>query len=105
MNLIIISRLSCNEGLFFRYVTMIAKKELKYEVLLETEKEKVDYYFRLLKRKGWFDFVDDFIVPELKEEGIRLDDELNYPKTICIKNIDCQNTLHIVGQLKLFKEI
>ena len=65
MNLIVVSSLSCDEGLYFRYITMIAKEELDLEILLEAQKQDVDYYFNLLKKHGWFDFVDDFVLPEI----------------------------------------
>ena len=109
MNLIILSSLSCNEGLYFRYITMMAKEELGYDILLEARKEDVDHYFKLLKRKGWFDFVDDFILPEWNEKGVRIDRrtqpqnpilELNYQKTIKVDSIRCENALSILGKLK-----
>ena len=104
MNLIVVSSLSCDEGLYFRYITMIAKEELDLEILLEAQKQDVDYYFNLLKKHGWFDFVDDFVLPEWREEGVRIDKELNYPKTIRVDKIRCENTLSILGQLKEFKK-
>lgn len=105
MNLIIVSSLSCNEGLYFRYITMMAKTELKYDILLEAEKEKIDYYFKLLKRKGWFDFVDDFVQPEWAEEGVRIDRKLDYPRTVKVDSIRCENTLSILGQIKSLRNI
>ncbi|MAH45246.1 hypothetical protein CMI37_05420 [Candidatus Pacearchaeota archaeon] len=83
---------------------MIAKEELGYDILLEARKEDVDYYFELLKRKGWFDFVDDFVLPEWREEGVRIDKELNYSRTIQVDSIKCENTLNILGQLKGFEK-
>ena len=82
---------------------MIAKTELNYDILLETHKQDVDYYYKLLKKQGWFDFVDDFVQPEWREEGVRIDQELNYPKTIQVDSIRCENTLNILGQLKGFE--
>ncbi|MAG24893.1 hypothetical protein CMI47_04865 [Candidatus Pacearchaeota archaeon] len=79
---------------------MIVSQELSYDVVLEARKEDVDYYFSLLKRKGWFDFV----LPEWREEGVRIDRELNYPKTIQVDSIKCENTLNILGQLKGFEK-
>jgi hypothetical protein len=93
---------------------MIAKTELNYDVLLEAQKDDVDHYFKLLKEKGWFDFVDDFVLPEWGEEGVKIDRrtqtentmlELNYPKTIRVDNIRCENTPNILGRLKHFHEI
>ena len=76
MNLIIVTELTDNDGLFFRYISMMAKTELDYDILIESEKEKIDYHYNYLKSKGWFDFVDDFILPN-QEDGVRLDTELN----------------------------
>ena len=92
---------------------MIAREEFNYDILLESQKEDINYYFNLLKRKGWFDFVDDFVQPEWGEEGIRIDKrlqpknpvlELNYRKTIRVDSIRCENTPNILGQLKDFGE-
>jgi hypothetical protein len=88
---------------------MMASEELGYDILLEAQKEDIDYYFKLLKKMGWFDFVDDFVQPEWKEDGVKIDRrqqpknpilELNYRKTIRVDGIRCENTLDILGQLK-----
>jgi hypothetical protein len=84
---------------------MMAKTELGQAVLIEAEKEKIDYYYHLLKTKGWFDFVDDFIEPRHRLEGIRIDTEYNYPYTIKTHQIRCENTLNILGQLKSLNEL
>ena len=100
MNLIVVSNLTYNEGLFFRYVTMISKEELELDVVIESEEEDIDTYFKMLKPKGWMDFVDDFVKPEWKIEGIRLDTKLNYPMTIRTDSISCENALSLTGQIK-----
>ena len=105
MNLIVVSNLTCNEGLYFRYLTMIAKTELNYDILIESPHNKIDYYYALLKRKGWFDFTDDFVTPEDREEGIRIDTELNYPRTIKVPQICCENTPSLLGQIKSMRNI
>ncbi|MAF25945.1 hypothetical protein CL634_10275 [bacterium] len=105
MNLIVASELTCNEGLYFRHITMVAKTELDYDVLIESEKDDIDYYFHLLKKHGWFDFVDDFVEPRHRSEGIRIDTELNYPMTIRTNQIVCENTLGILGQIKSMRNI
>ena len=84
---------------------MIAKQELEYDILIESKKKDVDHYYALLKRKGWFDFVDDFIMPEHNEYGVRLDTELNYPMTIRTPIISCENTLNLLGQIKSLRKI
>ena len=105
MNLIIVSELTCNEGLYFRYISMVSKTELNYDILIESEKEKIDYYYKKLKSHGWFDFVDDFIEPRHRLEGVRIDTELNYPLTIRTDSIECGNTLNLLGQIKSLSDI
>ena len=94
-----------SEGLYFRFLTMIAKKTLNYDVVLEAEKDAVDFYYKFLKERGWFDFVDDFVSPEWNTEGVRIDTELNYPKTIQTKYIKCENTPNLLGQIKSLRGI
>lgn len=108
MNLIITSQLSSDppsEGLYFRFLTMMANKELNYEVVLESPEEMVDTHWKFLKTKGWFDFVDDIVVPQWRVEGVRLDTEHDYPLTICTPYIRCENTPVLLGQLKSIRGI
>jgi hypothetical protein len=106
--LIIVSELSSDppsEGLYFRFLTMVAKKDLDYSVVLEAEREEVDLYWKFLKNRGWFDFVDDIIIPEWREEGVRIDTGINYPMTIKTNHIRCENTPLLLGQIKSMKKI
>ena len=80
MNLIVESSLTCDEGLYFRFVSMVAKKDLNYDILIEARKEDTDHYFRI-------------------------DTELNYPMTIKVSQIRCENTLNVLGQLKSLREL
>ena len=105
MNLIVVSSLTCDEGLYFRYISMMASQELNYDVLVEAEKGDIDHYFNLLREKGWHDFVTDFIQPEWRIEGVRIDNELNYARTIQVPQIKCETTLNILGQLKQMREV
>ena len=108
MNLIISASLSTDppsEGLYFRLLTMIAKKDLDYDIALEADKELIDFYYHFLKKRGWYDFVDDIITPEENEEGVRIDTSLSYPRTILTRHIRCENTTNLLGQLKSLREI
>lgn len=108
MNLIINANLSSDppsEGLYFRFLTMTAQKDLDYCVLLESQADMVDTYYHFLKKKGWFDYVNDIIVPEWKEEGVRLDTQLIYPMTIKTEYIRCENTLNLLGQIKTMRDL
>ena len=107
VNLIITAELSSDppsEGLYFRFLTMMAQKELGYDVVLESEREMIDTYYHFLKRKGWFDFVNDIVVPEWRIEGVRIDTENNYPLTIQVPYIRCENTPNLLGQIKSIKK-
>ena len=108
MNLIIASELTGDppsEGLYFRFLTMVAKKDLDYDVVIESERENIDIYYKFLKKKGLFDFVDDFVVPEWRIEGVRIDTELSYPMTIRTKYIRCENTPNLLGQMKNLRNL
>jgi hypothetical protein len=84
---------------------MMAKTELDYDVLVESKEDKIDHYYKLLKSNGWFDFVDDFIEPRHRLEGVRIDTEWNYPATIKTDKIGCENALNILGQMKSLRDI
>ena len=101
MNLIIIAELSTNEGLYFRYLTMMAKAT----VVVETSKPLIDYHYKNLKSQGLYDFVDDMVTPECDVEGIRIDTELNYPMTIQTDTIRVTNVLHLLEQIRQLKNI
>ena len=83
---------------------MIAKEDLKYNILIESEKEDIDKYYSILKPKGWFDFTDDFI-SENQEDGVRISRNLDYPKTIQTQHIRCENIPKLMGQIKIFRNI
>lgn len=107
VNLIINACLSepPSESLYFRYFTLAAKAHLDYEVLIESKRDMTDFYFAYLRERGMMDFVSEIIVPEYRVEGVRIDTELIYPKTILVKRISCENVLSLLGQVKLFKSI
>lgn len=108
MNLIIVADLSSDppsEGLYFRHLTMVAQKELDYDVVIEADGEMVDTYWKFLKSHGWFDFIDDIVVPEWRIEGARIDTHNNYPMTIRTPYIRCENTPNLLGQIKSLRSL
>jgi len=108
MNLIISANLSTDppsEGLYFRLLTMVAQKDLDYDIALEADKELIDFYYHFLKKRGWYDFIDGLITPEENEEGVRIATSLSYPRTILTRHIRCENTTNLLGQLKSLREI
>ena len=101
MNLIVVADLTTNEGLYFRYLTMMVKAN----VVVETSKPLIDYHYKNLKSQGLYDFVDDMVTPECDVEGIRIDTQLNYPMTIQTDTIEVTNVLHLLEQIKQLKSI
>ena len=100
MNLIVVSHLTTNEGLYFRYLTMVTSLNLGLDVLVESQKQQRDYYFNLLKKKGLYDYVMEIVTPEEREEGIRLDTDMNFPLTITAENISCVNVMSLILQIQ-----
>lgn len=101
MNLIIIADLTTNEGLYFRYLTMMVEAN----VVVETSKLLIDYHYKNLKSQGLYDFVDDMVTPECDVEGIRIDTDLNYPMTVQADTIRGTNVLHLLEQIRQLKNI
>ena len=60
----------------------------------------MDIYYNYLKKKGLYDFVQEFVQPEWKVDGIRIDTELNYPKTIKTNYIRYENVENLIKQIK-----
>ena len=105
MNLIVVSDLTTKEGLYFRYLTMTAKSYLEMDVLVEAKKEQIDYYYKLVKKKGLYDFVSEIVPPEYEVDGIRLDTELNYPLTVQTNVIHSFNVTNLILQIKSLRKI
>ena len=105
MTLIVVSDLTLNEGLYFRYLSMTAKSYLEMDVLIEAQKEQRDHYYKTLKKKGYYDCVSAIICPEDREAGIRIDTDYNYPLTVIAKKICCTNAMSLIMQVKELKYI
>ena len=105
MSLIVVSDLTLNEGLYFRYLSMTARSYLSMDVLVEAQRDQRDYYFNILKEKGYYDYVSDIICPEDREAGIRIDTEYNYPLTVVTDSICCTNAMSLVLQVKALARI
>jgi len=91
------------EPLSFREVTYFSKRYLTMDVLIETERAMKDLYYEYMKRKGLLDYTDQLVTPEEKEDGIRLDNEINYPKTIKLDFIRYDNIRKVLGQIEFLR--
>ena len=108
MNLILVSDLILDppsDPLFVRYLTMISNQEMGLCNVIETEKENWDYIYKRLKSKYYWDFFYDFVEPDLAVEGIRIDTKLKYCKTIKTSYIKAENTVNIIGQVKMLTQL
>jgi hypothetical protein len=107
MNLIIPASLSepPTESLPFRHLTSVSKCHYKLDVLIESEQEMKDLYYFFLLKRGMFDYVQDIVTPEERENGIRIDYELNYPKTVIVNKITFENQLNILKHIAILSVI
>ena len=100
MNLIVVSHLTTNEGLYFRYLTMLTSTNLGLDILVESQQQQRDYYFNLLRKKGLYDYVMEIVTPEEREEGIRLDTEMNFPLSVTTETISVTNVMSLIVQIQ-----
>lgn len=92
-----------SEILYFRYFTGVAKVNLAFDVVIESQRDFRDQYYKYLKKHGARDFVYDFVTPEDNVDAIRVDLLHNYPRTIITDRITCSNVTDLVSSLKIIK--
>ncbi|MDX2186445.1 MAG: hypothetical protein SFV32_05905 [Opitutaceae bacterium] len=81
----------------FRDLTLFCHIFLKIDTVIESE--DVDLYYKWLKMRGGMDFVQDFVRPGT-EDGLHLDTEHNYPRTIITDRISPENTHKLIGMIR-----
>lgn len=86
----------------YRDLTLYYNIFLHGEVVIESEEP--DYYVEWLRRRGGLDFIEDFIKPG-SENGVRLDIEPNYPKTIITDRISPENMHRLINQIKYLNSL
>ena len=107
MNLIISAGLTepPTETFPFRNLTRTSKYDYKLDVLLESKQEMKDMYWIFLVKKGMFDYIADIVTPEERENGIRIDVEFNYPKTVVTKTIRFENERLLLKHIAILSVI
>ena len=93
------------ETLPFRDLTMQSKYNLKMDVLIEASQDLKDYYFYFLRPRGMIDFVEGFITPLEREDGIRIDTAHNYPRTVVAEKITLFNYGDIFSRVQNISNI
>ena len=103
VNLLVAAELSepPTEHLQFRDLTRVAKINLLLDVLVEVDQEMKDSYWYYLRRTGMFDFIEQMVTPEEKEDGIRVNTfNSSYPKAILANSIRIDNQRKILAQIE-----
>ena len=81
----------------FRDLTLYCHCFLKAEIVIESEDP--DPYWRWIRARGGMDFVEDFVKPGT-ENGVRLDVEPNFPRSVITDRIAPENVHRLIAQLK-----
>lgn len=81
----------------FRDLTLYCHIFLRAEIVIESADP--DPYYRWMRQRGGMDFVEDFVRPG-SEEGVRLDIEPNYPRSVITDRIAPENLHRLIAQLK-----
>lgn len=105
MNLIVVADIvnPPTETLPFRDVTGTAKINFLMDVLLESEQDLKDIYWKFMRPRGMFDYIDDIVTPREREEGLRIDAKKNHPKTMIAKSITINNERLLISKLSVLK--
>ena len=86
----------------FRDLTLYCSIFLHDEVVIESD--DVDTYYRWIKPRGGMDFVEDFVRPGA-EDGMHLDFELNYPRTVVTDRIAPENVHRLIAQIRFLQRV
>ncbi|SRR5258708_30287263 len=81
----------------FRDLTLYAKVFLRLDIVIESDDP--DPYYRWIRPRGGMDFIEDFVRPGV-EDGLRLDIEPNYPRTIITDRIAPENTHRLLAMIR-----
>ncbi|MSU65831.1 MAG: hypothetical protein EXS38_06970 [Opitutus sp.] len=81
----------------FRNLTLSCTIFLKAEVVIESDDP--DLYWRWMRARGRMDFVEDFVRPGT-EDGVHLDVEPNYPRSVITNRIAPENVHRLIAQIQ-----
>jgi hypothetical protein len=70
---------------------------LKSEVVIESDEP--DIYWHWMRARGGMDFVEDFVRPGT-EDGVHLDLEPNYPRSVITDRIAPENVHRLIAQIR-----
>jgi hypothetical protein len=88
-----------SETVPFRLLTMTSKDRLNFDNILFTSKESIDLYYRFLKPRGLFDYIDDILTFEELGSGLYISTEKQKWTTLVTSRIVFENYQGLVGRL------
>jgi hypothetical protein len=83
--------------LSFRDLTLYCNVFLKTDIVIESDAP--DLYYRWIKGRGGMDFVEEFVRPGT-EDGLRLDVEPNYPRSVITDRIAPENVHRLIARIQ-----
>ena len=86
----------------FRDLTLYCHVFLHADVLIESDDP--DPYWRWIRPRGGMDFVEDF-VRRGAEDGIRLDVEPDFPRSVITDRIAPENVHRLIAQIRRCGEL
>jgi len=81
----------------FRDLTLYCNIFLHDDVVIESD--DIDTYYRWIKPRGGMDFVEDFVRPGA-EDGVHLDLDHNYPRTVVTDRIAPENLHRLISKIQ-----
>lgn len=90
-----------SEVAVFRDITMYCKVFCDYDVLLECMNEMRDMYWYWLKRRGAFDFVDDFVSIN-EERGISIRPKRGTITVKCLRVEELNKVIYLLKKNTLY---
>src|SRR5882724_11335723 len=81
----------------FRDLTLYCHVFLHDEIVIESDNP--DPYYRWIKPRGGMDFVEDFVRPGT-EDGVHLDLEPNYPRSVITDRIAPENVHRLIAKIR-----
>lgn len=78
------------------YMQIFQKKR---EILLETERDNTDMYYRWTKHSGLWDFIEDIVHPEHDIRGLRLATVKVRPPSIKIDRVSWDNVHDLIERV------
>jgi hypothetical protein len=81
----------------FRDLTLYCNVFFNDDIVIESD--DADPYYRWLKARGGMDFVEDFVRPGA-EDGVHLDVEPNFPRSVITDRIAPENVHRLIAQIR-----